>query len=94
MVAQDPYDLLLILPTLQLVATIALRWNTGLLGWLSLVLFGAATWLISAAGPYLWHWPLAVSFVYLAIFWVGAAALIWQRPPWTTLVSRPVGSSA
>lgn len=80
-IAQDPYDVLLVLPTLQLVITIALRWNVGPIGWLSLVLLGAAVWLIGAAGPYLWHWPLTVGFGYLAVFCFGLAALIWDHPP-------------
>jgi hypothetical protein len=91
-VAQDPYDLLLIPPTLLLVVTIALRWKVGLLGWLSLVLVGTAVWLIGAAGPYLWHWPLAVGFGYLAAFCVGLAALIWTHVPWATR-RQALGSS-
>ena len=82
--AQDPYDVLLVLPTLQLVITIALRWKVGPIGWLSLVLLGAAVWLVGAAGPYLWHWPLAIVFGYLAVFCVGLAALIWEHPPHAT----------
>src|SRR5688500_2478068 len=67
-IAQDPYDVLLVLPTLLLVITIALRWQVGPLRWLGLMLLGAAVWLISAAGPYIWHWPLVVGFGYLAVF--------------------------
>jgi hypothetical protein len=79
-VAQDPYDLL-VLPTVQLVATIALRWKAGSLGWLSLALLGGAVWLVGAAGPYLWHWPLAFSFAYLAGFIAGLIALMWRPFP-------------
>ena len=78
-VAQDPYDLLLIPPTLLLVTTIALRWRFGPRGWLGLLLLGAAVWLLCAAGPYLWHWPLAVGFSYLAAFAIGLAALGWRH---------------
>lgn len=80
-VAQDPYDLLLTVPTLQLVVAIALRWHVGPVGWLGLLLAGAAAWLVFAAGPYLWHWPLAVVFGYLAIFCAGLVALVWHHPP-------------
>ncbi|MCA9880398.1 MAG: hypothetical protein KC442_21530 [Thermomicrobiales bacterium] len=91
-VAQDPYDLLLILPTLLLVATIALRWSVGPLGWLSLVLLGAAVWLVCSAGPYLWHLPLTVGFSYLAAFCIGLVALIRDHAPGAT--RRPtVGGS-
>lgn len=78
-VAQDPYDLLLILPTLLLVISIALRWRVGPRGWLGLLLLGAAVWLLCAAGPYLWHWPLALGFSYLAAFGLGLAALCWRH---------------
>ncbi len=83
-VAQDPYDLLLVLPTVQLVVTIALRWNASPIGWLGLVLLGAVAWLIGAAGPYLWHWPLAFTLGYLVAFCVGLAALSWRHAPWAT----------
>jgi membrane protein YdbS with pleckstrin-like domain len=82
-IAQDPYDSLLILPTLQLVAAIALRWNASPRGWLGLLLLGATVWLVCAAGPYLWHWPLAAGFAYLAVFCVGIAALIWRQSSWS-----------
>jgi hypothetical protein len=81
-VAQDPYDLLLVLPTVQLVTAIALRWHVSNRGWFGLALLGGIVWLFGAAGPYLWHWPLALVFVYLAVFCVGLVALVAPNAPW------------
>ena len=64
--------------------TIALRWRFGPRGWLGLLLLGAVVWLLCAAGPYLWHWPLAVGFSYLAAFAIGLAALGWRHALWPT----------
>ena len=80
-VAQDPYDLLLILPAVQLVATIALRWNLGPLGWLGLAVLGGVGWLYGAAGPYIWHWPLAFTLAYIAAFSAGLMALVTPHAP-------------
>lgn len=81
-IAQDVYDPLLLIPTLQIVLALALRWRVGPSRWLSLSLTGMAMWLIFAAGPYIWHWSLDLLIGYLAAFGLGPVALYWQRPPW------------
>jgi hypothetical protein len=89
LVANVNYGGLLLLPCIQLAATVALRWSVGPLGWLGLLFVATGIWFIGAASPFLLNWPTTVYWVLLIGLLAGLVALVWSRVPWLTTRHGP-----